>query len=415
MSDGTDWLGGANPADWQLPKGFRFAAVRAGVKPSATKLDLSLVVSDRPASAAGMFTTNKVCAAPVQSCRARLPSERIRGIVINSGNANACTGDQGRADAEAMAARLAGHLKVEPSDVLVASTGVIGRPMPMGNVLAGIDAAFPRLSAESAGLADAAIGILTTDTKVKVRSRTVRLAGGEVTVLGFCKGAAMIGPNMATMLAFLLTDAEVDAARLRPNLIRAVDESFHSVSVEGHTSTNDTVLLLASGASGVRITAADEPAFSAALTATAQELARAIVEDAEGVTHVMAIEVGGTRTDAEARLVAKTVAESALVKTAVFGHDPNWGRICSAAGYAGIDFREEDLSLTVNGTLLYDRGRPTAFDAAAESARMKASREIRIQLAFTLGSAGQPGPGSCRFWSTDLSFDYVRLNADYTT
>lgn len=390
-------------------KGYRFAGVSAGIKRSAGKRDVALLVSDIPATAVGMFTTNRVRAAPVQCCRRRLPSTTIRGVVINSGNANACTGEQGLANAERMTAVLAKELGCSKEEVLVCSTGIIGRPLPMEKVESGIVAAFQQLAPSPESFETAAHGILTTDTGPKTSVRSVSLAGGTVVVQGMAKGAAMIGPNMATMLAFLCTDAKVDAPALQSVLKKAVDQSFHCISVEGHTSTNDSVLLLANGASGVLVTEKDRQAFADAVSEVCMDLARAIARDAEEASHLIVIDVTGTRTDEEARLVAKTVADSALVKTAIFGNDPNWGRICSAAGYAGVEFAEKDMSLRVNGTLLYDKGTPTDFDAPAESAKMKASRDTHVELEFTLG------PGRCRFWTCDLTDGYVRFNADYTT
>ena len=392
----------------KLPKGFRFAGQYSGVKKNATKRDLSLIVSDRDASGVGMFTTNRVCAAPVQVCRERLPSSKIRAIVVNSGNANACTGEQGLLDAKEMTATTASGLKVDTTQVLVCSTGVIGRPMPMDKVRTGIEELVPKLSSENSAFEDAANGILTTDTRIKTTFRQIKVGAKEIRIAGFAKGAAMIGPNMATMLAFLITDADAPPEVLAPIIRRAVDRSFHAISVEGHTSTNDSVILLANGASGQSIeTVRDE--FAHAIEEAAIELAIAIVDDGEEATHRLTIDVVGTRTEEEAQRIAKAVADSPLVKTAVFGNDPNWGRICSAAGYAGVEFAEKDLSLRVNGTLLYDHGMPTAFDAKTESDLMKANREVRIELTFELGKA------SCRFWSTDLSTGYVRFNAEYTT
>lgn len=392
----------------KLPKRFRFAGQYTGVKKNASKRDLTLIVSDRDANAVGMFTTNKVCAAPVQVCRERLPSSNIRAIVVNSGNANACTGEQGLRDAKQMTASVASGLSVDAKQVLVCSTGVIGRPLPMDKVLKGIEELLPKISAEPASFDEAAQGIMTTDTRTKTTFRQITVDGKEIRIAGFAKGAAMIGPNMATMLAFLLTDAEASPALLGPIIRRAVDRSFHAISVEGHTSTNDSVILLANGASGQSAEPVRDE-FAKAIEEAAIELAVGLVDDAEEVTHRLTIDVTGTRTEEEARKVAKAVADSPLVKTAVFGNDPNWGRICSAAGYAGIEFAEKDLSLRVNGTLLYDHGVPTKFDANAESARMKENFEVHIELMFELGQA------SCRFWSTDLSTGYVRFNAEYTT
>lgn len=395
--------------DIVVPQGYRFAGVHVGVKRDPAKLDLALVASSPPASGAGVFTTNRLSAAPVQACRRRLPAPGIHGIVINSGNANACTGDQGRDDAELMAALLAGHLHCSKDKVLVCSTGVIGRLLPMEKLTAGIPRAAEQLESGPEAITRAAQGILTTDSGVKITSREISLPSGTARILGFAKGAAMIGPMMATTLGFILTDAVASPTLLDSLLRRAIDKSFHCISVEGHTSTNDTVLILANGASGVIAPEESDSPFAEAVNAVAMDLAQMVARDAEGATHFVTIDVVGARTDADARKIAKAVADSPLVKTAIYGHDPNWGRICSAAGYAGVEFDEHNLSLSVNGTLLYDKGRPTAFDPATESARMKASRDTDLVLTLSLG------PGKCRFWTCDLTVEYVRFNADYTT
>jgi glutamate N-acetyltransferase/amino-acid N-acetyltransferase len=275
---------------------------------------------------------------------------------------------------------------------------------------AGIRSAAPRLAPTAAGLDDMAHAILTTDTRIKVFTRTLSLVGGDVILTGVCKGAAMIGPNMATMLAFVFTDAALAPAALAPLVKQAADQTFNCVSVEGHTSTNDTLLVLANGQSkAAPLSGESYTSFAAALTAVCGDLARAIASDAEGATHLVTIDVEGTRDDAEAHRVAKAVAESALVKTAIYGGDPNWGRIVSAAGYSGVVFEEQDLSLWLGDTLLYDKGTPQPFDAAAVSAFLKREREISIRLRFTLGA------GRCRFWTCDLTEEYIKLNADYTT
>jgi glutamate N-acetyltransferase / amino-acid N-acetyltransferase len=394
--------------DWHLARGYRYAGVHSGLRPDPDRLDLALVVSDAPASAAGAFTQNRVCAAPVHVCRERLPTAKARGVVICSGNANACTGQRGLDDARGMTAVAAESLGCRPEQVLVCSTGVIGRHLPMPVLEPGIRAAAGHLEDTPAALERAARAILTTDTRIKVATRSLTLASGEVRLTGFAKGAAMIGPNMATMLAFVLTDAAVapeDLARLAP---AAAARTFNCVTVEGHTSTNDTLLFFANGR-GPRLADSELGRFNEAATAVCADLARAMAADAEGATHLVTLEVTGLRTEDEARRVAKAVAESALVKTALFGADPNWGRIVSAAGYAGVPFEEKDLSLWVGEALLYRTGTPQPFDAAAVSAYLKGNRELRLRLAFTLGGA------SCTFWTCDLTYDYVRLNADYTT
>jgi glutamate N-acetyltransferase/amino-acid N-acetyltransferase len=395
--------------NWTLAKQYRFAGVPSGLRPKEPdRLDLALIVSDVPAAAAGVFTQNRVCAAPVQVCRQRLPTAQARGVVICSGNANACTGQRGLDDARRMTQVTAEAIGCAPEQMMVCSTGVIGRHLPMDRIEPGIRAAAGQLGAAQASLECAARAILTTDTTIKVSSRKLEIAGHEVRLTSFCKGAAMIGPNMATMLAFVFTDATVAPADLATIAGRAADASFNCVSVEGHTSTNDTLLLFANG-QGAPLRGDSLARFAATVTEVCGELARAIAADAEGASHLVHVHVRGTRDDAEARQIAKVVAESALVKTALFGADPNWGRIVSAAGYAGVDFEERDLSLRLGGTLLYEAGTPLPFDAAALSAFMKANRELELDLHFTLGN------GSCTFWTCDLTYEYVRLNADYTT
>jgi glutamate N-acetyltransferase/amino-acid N-acetyltransferase len=355
-----------------------------------------------------VFTQNRVCAAPVRVSRQRLPTDQARGIVICSGNANACTGQRGMADAQRMAAVAAEASGCRDEQMLVCSTGVIGRHLPMPQVESGIRAAAPLLAPSREALDRAAHAIITTDTRIKVRSRQFSHAGADIRLTGFCKGAAMIGPNMATMLAFVLCDAPVAPNDLAVIVGRAAEQSFNSISVEGHTSTNDTLLLLANGG-GPKLEGPALKRFEAEVTDICVDLAKAIADDAEGASHLVCIEVEGMRDDAEARRVAKTVAESALVKTAIFGADPNWGRIVSAAGYAGVPFEEEQLSLWLGDLPLYQHGTPLPFDASAASAYLKNNRNIRMLLRFTLGT------GRCTFWTCDLTYEYIKLNADYTT
>lgn len=394
----------------ELPLGFSTAAVKCGVKPGSDKLDLALFVSDRPAAAAGVFTTNLVCGAPVKVSRSRLPRGTARAVVINSGNANACTGDQGNRDADRMTALLAEKIGAAADDVLVCSTGVIGRLLPMDRIASGITAASGQLSATADAFHLAARAMMTTDTVPKQSTRQITIAGKPVRVSGVCKGAAMIAPNMATMLCVIMTDAAVAPNDIQQTLTLAARDSFNCISVDGHESTSDSVILLANGAAGVSITSSqDRAAFQQAVNEVAQDLAMAIIQDAEGAHHFVQIDVTGCRTRDEAFRIAKEVAESALVKTAICGADPNWGRIVSAAGYAGVALKEEDISLTLNGFELYRSGAPLPFDAAAVSQSMKDRREVFIELKLTLG------PEKIRFWTSDLTKEYVELNADYTT
>lgn len=395
--------------DWHLADGYLYSGVTCNIRgDEPDRLDLALVVSTRPASAAGVFTRNRVVAAPVHVCRERLPAEGVRGVVACSGNANACTGARGMDDARRMTALAAAAVGCQPEQFLVCSTGVIGRHLPMAKIEPGISEAHRHLGGGSADLSKAAHAILTTDTRIKTSTRRIEIQGVPVTLTGFAKGAAMIGPNMATMLAFVFTDAAVAPADLHTIAGRAADRSFNCVSVEGHTSTNDTLLFLANG-DGPKLTGDGLARFAAAATDVCADLARAIAADAEGASHLVLLEVEGLRDDEEARTIARAVANSALVKTALFGADPNWGRIVSAAGYSGVVFEEQHVSLWLGDLLLYHEGTPQPFDPATASAYLKNNREVHIRLRFTLG------PGRCSFWTSDLTLDYVRLNADYTT
>lgn len=399
----------ASEASWQIPAGFRAAAVKSGIKPSGG-LDLAVLASDRPCAAAGTYTTNRVCAAPVKWDRARTPSDTVRAIVVNAGNANAATGDQGDENARATAALAAEQLGCGVDQVLVASTGVIGHQLPMDRLREGLGRAIGELTHTADRFASASRAILTTDTRPKVISERRSVGGRDVAILGLAKGAAMIGPRMATMLGFLLTDAPARSADLQAILSDAVEASFNCISVEGHTSTNDTVLLLANGAAGGDpLRGAELETLASMVRSACQTLARMIPDDGEGATHLITVDVEGARDRDEARTIARAVADSPLVKTAIHGADPNWGRIVSAAGYSGVDFEEHELSLWLNGTPLYRAGTPLAFDAAAVSAHLKRERETHIRLSLERGS------GAIRFWTSDLTAEYVRLNADYTT
>jgi glutamate N-acetyltransferase/amino-acid N-acetyltransferase len=311
-------------------------------------------------------------------------------------------------DARGMTAVAANAVGCRPEQMLVASTGVIGRRLPMPVIEAGIRAAARQLFPSAEALDAAAHAILTTDTRIKVSTRELNLEGTTLRITGFAKGAAMIGPNMATLLAFVLTDASVAADDLAALVRRAAERTFNCVSVEGHTSTNDTLLLFANG-EGAKLRGSALVRYEQAVTSVCADLARDMAADAEGAAHLVILDVEGLRDEAEARRVAKAVAESALVKTAIFGADPNWGRIVSAAGYAGVEFEEEDFSLWLGDLLLYQSGTPQPFDAATASAYLKNNREIHVRLCFALGS------GRCTLWTCDLTYDYVRLNAEYTT
>jgi glutamate N-acetyltransferase/amino-acid N-acetyltransferase len=397
------------PQQIVVPIGFRAASVKAGIKPSGLP-DVALLVSDRPCAAAGTFTTNRMCAAPVKWDRRLVPSSSVRAIVVNAGNANAATGAVGDENVRRTASRAAELLGCQAEQVLVASTGVIGHQLPMDKLLGGLAAAAPLLSPDEPSFRDVATAIMTTDTRPKIVSQRTAIGGRAVSLLGVAKGAAMIGPKMATMLAFLLTDAAVAPDDLRAILSEAVELSFNCISVEGHMSTNDTVLLLANGAAGgAPLAGPDLGAFAQLVRESCASLARMIPDDGEGATHLITIDVEGCRTRDDARAIARCVADSPLVKTAIHGADPNWGRIVSAAGYSGVAFEEQDVSLWLNDFPLYKDGAPLPFDDRAVSANLKAERETRIRLVLNHGTA------SIRFWTCDLTAEYIHLNADYTT
>jgi glutamate N-acetyltransferase / amino-acid N-acetyltransferase len=404
----TDKMG--TDSSFVLPAGFRAAGVHCGIKSDPSKLDLAVFVADGPATAAGVFTTNLVCGAPVKISRARLPRGTARAVIINSGNANACTGTRGDDDARWMTAQVARPLGCAEEDVLVCSTGVIGRFLPREKLADGIPVAMNQLASSSGSFRDAATAMMTTDTFPKTATRTREIEGAKITVSGAAKGAAMIAPNMATMLAVIMTDAPLGLQRAGAALRHAVDRSFNCISVDGHMSTSDTVLLLAANTQEIGLLGpADHVLIQQMIDEVAADLAQAIIRDAEGASHFVTLDVRGLRTREEAYRVAKAIADSPLVKTAIAGGDPNWGRIVSAAGYAGVQFREEDATLRLNGTLLYKSGAPVEFDAKAVSHSMRANREMKIELDFAIGDE------SVRFWTSDLTAEYVRLNADYTT
>jgi glutamate N-acetyltransferase/amino-acid N-acetyltransferase len=385
-----------------FPRGFTAAGVRCGIKASGSP-DLAIVAGPAGTVAAGTFTTNLVVAAPVTWSRRLLAgSADARAVVLNAGNANACTGPAGERDAAAMASLTAGPLGVEPAQVLVCSTGVIGVPLPMDRVTDGIAKAAAGLSPD--GGAAAAEAILTTDTRTKQAGLTVDGARFG----SMAKGAAMLAPAMApphaTMLAVVTTDAVAEPGDLRAATAAAVVPSFNRITVDGSQSTNDTVLVLASGASGVRL---DRDALTAALTAVCGSLAGQMLADAEGATKVFAVTVTGADDEAAAEAVARRVADSPLVKAAVHGGDPNWGRVLQAAGTAGVAFDPARVRLTLGPNLLVDGGVPVPIDEGEAAAAMTDGLEFRLDLGA--------GPAEATVRGCDLTADYVHLNADYTT
>ncbi len=393
-----------------LPLGFRAAGIHCGVKSDAQRHDLAVFASDSPCASAGVYTQNRVVGAPVIVSRERTPNATSRAVVINSGNANACTGQRGLDDARTMTAKVAEQLNCQPEDVLVCSTGIIGRFLPMEKLNAGIPKACEQLATDGPAFENAARGMMTTDTFPKFGSRTVEMGGKTVTVYGVAKGAAMIAPNMATMLCVVLTDAALTVADAERMLKHSVDRSFNSISVDGHTSTSDTVLLLANGQAEVGPTNPDESqALLDALDELTAELAQMIIRDAEGADHFITLDVTGLDTREHAYQVAKTIAESALVKTAIAGADPNWGRIISAAGYSGVPVDPDTTTLRMGGVPIFQNGSPTDHDADAVSRGLRENREVHIELDCGAGEA------AVRFWTSDLTQEYVRLNSEYTT
>ena len=389
-------------------KGFRAGAAACGLKRSGA-LDLGLIVSDTPATWAGAFTQNRVCAAPVRWCRGLLERPTLRAVVVNAGNANACTGKAGERDTARMAALAAEAVGVAPGEVAVASTGIIGHRLDIEKVGRGVSEAAGALGRSRRHGRDIARAILTTDLAPKEAVAQFKVGARTVTVGGACKGSGMIAPRMGTMLGFITTDADVTAAALRRALAGVVEESFNAVTVDGHTSTNDSVIVLAGGASGVKLRRpAQIKRFTSALKEVAVSLARQIAADGEGATKRVTVTITGARRVDEARRVAREVAESPLVKTAIHGADPNWGRIVSAAGYAGLPISPERMTLDLQGVRLFRAGEPTRFDAARVSRLMK-RKEIDIRLDLGAGRA------RAVMWTCDLSKEYITINADYHT
>jgi glutamate N-acetyltransferase/amino-acid N-acetyltransferase len=397
-------------------KGFRVAGVRCGIK--RKRRDIALLVCDAPdgkeATAAATFTQNRLrapCADRGETI-IRNGDGEIRAIVVNAGNANAGNGPQGVKDNEAMAFLAAAEIGSEPSRVLTASTGIIGNPMPMERVASGIREAAAALTHSAEAASEAAEAILTTDTFSKEYAIEVEIDGIPVRIGGMAKGSGMIAPNMATMLAFITTDAAVAAPVLQLALKRAVDISFNRLTVDGDTSTNDSCFLLASGASGGADIQDDQsPAFEdflEALTEVCVHLAKEIARDGEGATKLVTVTVFGAEQEKDADAIARTIAESPLVKTALFGNDPNWGRILAASGRAGVPFDPQKVTATLAGTTIFSQGIPTDFDAAALSKAMSA-KEVTITVDLSSGDA------TATFYTCDFSYDYVRINAEYHT
>ncbi|EFJ45106.1 hypothetical protein VOLCADRAFT_64030 [Volvox carteri f. nagariensis] len=401
-------------------KGFKATGAHAGLRASGKKADLALVVADAPATAAGTFTQNVMCAAPVLYCKDVLSRKaHIRAVMTNAGQANAATGTQaiGYEDAVATANALAEALGTSTDDILLQSTGVIGRRMKMENFLPAISELVKTLGPSAEDAHRAAVAITTTDLVSKEAALRVSIGGTTVHVGGMCKGSGMIHPNMATMLGVITCDAAVAPDVWTGIVKRASVASFNSITVDGDTSTNDCVIGLASGAAGNPLltdpASPDAKLLESAVTALMQGLAKSIAWDGEGATCLVEIEVTGAKSDADARVIARSVAGSSLAKSAIFGHDPNWGRIAAAAGYSGIIFDQSDLGVQLGSMKLMEAGQPLPFDKAAANKYLKDTCAVHgtVQIFVTVGK----GNGKGMAWGCDLSYDYVKINAEYTT
>jgi glutamate N-acetyltransferase/amino-acid N-acetyltransferase len=399
-------------------RGFRAGTAACGIKafttgataiPTAQRDDLCVIQSEHGCDTGGVFTTNKVKSASVVIDQLHLQHNRVRALAINSGNANACTGAQGFKDALLMAKLTADRLDLDPHQVLVSSTGVIGRYLPMAAIKTGITEACAQLSAD--GGERAARAIMTTDTVPKTAQLEVDIAGTTIRVGGMCKGSGMIHPNMGTLLAYITTDAAVESGLMAKLVKPIADRSFNQVTIDGDSSTNDTFLMLANGAAGnpaIRAGSVEAELFENALLEVARQLARAIAGDGEGASKLISVRVVDALSDADARTAARAVASSSLVKTAVHGGDPNWGRIVCALGYSGAELALDKLHLSVGGLVVFERGAGVNVDL---SAVRRAFEQPEIEIVATLGLAD----GRAEAWGCDLSEEYVRINADYTT
>ena len=387
------------------PKGFKAVGIHCGLKHK--KYDLAVLLSEVPASVAGVFTTNAIQAAPLIVTKEVVQNGKMQAVIINSGNANACTGKQGMIDALTMQEKTAEQFGISPNLVGVASTGVIGEKMNMEPVLKGIGQLEPTDTLE--GSIQFSQAILTTDTVMKNTAYRLEVDGKEITIAGTAKGSGMIEPNMATMLGFITTDAKIDSAHLQDALKSVTDLTFNSITVDGDTSTNDMVLVLANGmADNLPLSPVhpDWEAFIQTLHAVAQDLAKMIAKDGEGATKLIEVEVSGAVTDAEARKIAKTVVGSPLVKTAVFGCDANWGRIIAAVGYSGASIDPLGISIKIGNTTVVLDGEPVSFSEEELMIYLK-QPEVKIFVGLNKGS----GQGIA--WGCDLTYDYVQINASY--
>jgi glutamate N-acetyltransferase / amino-acid N-acetyltransferase len=395
-----------------LPRGFRFAATACGLKKTGA-LDLAMLSSDVPASAAAVFTQNLVVAAPVLVSKAHLKASkgRMRAVVVNAGNANCATGTNGHAAALKTVAECAKRLGCAAEEIFVCSTGVIGVPLPLEKILRALPVVARHQRPSARSFAELSLAICTTDTRPKTATASFKMAGKRVHIVGCAKGAGMIHPNMATMLAFLATDAAIAPALLQKTLRAVTQGTFNAISVDGDTSTNDSLIILANGAAGAPSIGANTSAhrgFTAALEEVCRSLALQIVADGEGAQRVIEIEVRGAKTEKIARRIAETIATSPLVKTAFAGGDPNWGRIFAAAGRAGVSFDPALVDIKMAGIPVLRRGQPLDFNERAASNKLLGSH---VPLIVDLHA----GKASARYWTCDFTAEYVRINASYRT
>lgn len=393
--------------DTKGPKGFLFSTAEAAIKKAGRK-DIALIISEADAVIAGTFTTNTVKAAPVKICMNKIKSGKGRVIVVNSGNANACTGTQGTKDANEIISHISKHLKIKPSLIYPCSTGVIGTPMPMERILPSL----PVLTrnAGSFSLGDVAKAIMTTDTFPKIVTKKIKIGNATGTISGICKGAGMIAPNMATMLCFILTDIAVEQKTLNKVLKDAVNKSFNRITIDGDMSTNDTVLMMSNGMLGnIPLKGKSEAidSFQKALDALTYELAKLVVKDGEGATKLVEVYVKGTRNEQDAATAALSIANSSLVKTAIYGNDANWGRIMAALGYSGIAFKEERTDIYFNNIKVVKAGLANNKDREATEALKAKTIKITVDL--------HTGSSSSRVLTCDLTEEYIRINAEYRT
>ena len=400
------------PGNIIAPKGFKAGSVHCGLKRDKKNHDIGIIFSEQSCKAAALFTTNQIVAAPIKLSRKVVKNGKAHAIVVNSGNANACTGKKGEKDAEIMALLTSGHLNIKPDEVIVASTGIIGHHLPMANIKSGISKSSECLGNKNTHAIGIAKAIMTTDLTHKHIAVKTKIGGKEITIGAIAKGSGMISPNMATMFCFITTDAAISLSTLKSCIKRSTESSFNQITVDGHMSTSDMVAVLANGMAHNRTitssTKNDLAQFQKALDYVTLNMAKEIVKDGEGATKFIQIEIHEAKSTSDAKKIARTIAESPLVKTAINGEDPNWGRIVSAAGYAGVTLDESELKLSVNKITIYKKGLPVTPAPKRLNSVMK-KKEITIQLHLGMGNK------STTLWTCDLSKEYVSINADYHT